>query len=211
MRYDPLSRASPDALSEAWDTYVQSLINDEANWMQTFMALKKTFMTYNIEGEKVRVHLQSVGEGVPCCVLREQECPMCYTDSIKAADSIWKCAVRAISERLARFVKQLDKRWARHAIRRGEDRERERAAQEDVMDGISLAQVEQGKTKQRIRDIESDVYLQGLDSHHFRLAVTTLIKDGEESRTLSMFGIFWSKTGSFTGTGYKPTGIPGRW
>ncbi|EGZ06614.1 hypothetical protein PHYSODRAFT_246082 [Phytophthora sojae] len=164
MKLDPLARTSPDALSDAWDVFVQSLVDDEASWMLTFHSLKNTFMTYNVEGEKVRVHQQSIGEGSPCCVLSEQECPMCYADSLKAADHIRR-GTDGMSDRLVRYIKQLDRRWARHTLRREEDRRRVRALQGYIVDDITLAQAEHGKTDQRIRDIESDIYLNGLDSH----------------------------------------------
>ncbi|KAE9039113.1 hypothetical protein PR001_g5208 [Phytophthora rubi] len=34
MKYDPLSRSSPDVLLEAWDVFVQALVVDEAAWMR---------------------------------------------------------------------------------------------------------------------------------------------------------------------------------
>ncbi|EGZ20834.1 hypothetical protein PHYSODRAFT_259374 [Phytophthora sojae] len=169
MKLDPPARTSPDALSDAWDVFVQSLVDDEASWMLTFHSLKNTFMTYTVEGEKLRVHQQTIGEGFPCCVLSEQKCPMCYADSLKAADHIRRGS-DGMSDRLVRYIKQLDRRWARHALRREEDRRRVRALQEDIMDDITLAQAEPGKTDQRIRDIESDIYPNGLDSHQGKRA-----------------------------------------
>ncbi|KAG6609018.1 uncharacterized protein IUM83_12821 [Phytophthora cinnamomi] len=158
MKYDPTVRSSPDALAESWSVFVESMVKDEDGWMRAFINVKSAFMSYNIEGDKIRVHELSVAEEVPCWVLTEQRCPMCYLDSPKATGIVRRGEVGNISPELGRLVTRLDSHWSYQSRLAAEGKERRRMMQTDVTDNIPLAQVGQFEADQRIRYIETNVF-----------------------------------------------------
>lgn len=183
MRYDPLVRSSPDSLAEAWNEFVISMVKNHDGWMSMLDNLKRGFMSRHITGYKIRVHQLSVQEAVPCCVLREQACPMCYATSLKATKALRKNEYGQISRDLHAAIKCLDSKWQHHAAVLERERMRSRAAQEDVLDDIPLAQVEPLKTLQRLRDMETQLCFVQQSSDQLTASVQTLIKDGSDFRS----------------------------
>ncbi|KAE9276667.1 hypothetical protein PF008_g29044 [Phytophthora fragariae] len=176
MKYDAMARSSPDALAESWDVFVEGLVVDEDAWMAGLKKVKAAFMKYNLDGDKIQVHVQSIAEGVPCCVTTDQRCPMCYLDSPKATGVVRRGEVGNISTELYHLIKHLDLRWRFRSRAVAEDKARKRMMQSDVLDDMPLAQVDPSKSEQRLRDIQTDVYLAGLSSHQVRETVKSLVE-----------------------------------
>ncbi|ETO63736.1 hypothetical protein F444_18625 [Phytophthora nicotianae P1976] len=155
-RYNPAKRSSPDSLAEAWQSFAAKIGRKPKQWLRKLRKREADFLEYNIEGSKIEIHLQSMSEGVRCCLRREQICPMCYEDAARASGRTRKGKNGRLSSELLSMVQRFELRWKDLTKARKDEELLERIAGES--ESSPYTQVDQVWIKQRMRNTDSEVF-----------------------------------------------------
>ncbi|RLN67786.1 hypothetical protein BBJ28_00001076 [Nothophytophthora sp. Chile5] len=104
-KFVPGERSSPDALLTSWICFFDAMKHERSRekWFKKLTKLK-CWYGRDIDSAKIDIHLRSLKENVPCCVRRQQRCPMCYVDSQRAAANTRERKNASISAELAAMV-----------------------------------------------------------------------------------------------------------
>ncbi|KAG1686377.1 hypothetical protein DVH05_006681 [Phytophthora capsici] len=156
--FDPAKRSSPNALAEAWASFVKAMSTSSASeaWIARLEKTRQKFFAYNIEGAKIEIHQRSIFEKVPCCIRREQKCPMCYADSARAPSRTRSGRNNRISPELHTLLRDFDVRWGEHISQQRDDALVKRLAQEE--EETYLAQMDQAWIEQHMRNTDTEVF-----------------------------------------------------
>ncbi len=158
--FNPMIQSGPNALADGWEQFVIHFKKDPVKWKEH---LDKDRARYcrNVkpEGPMIEIHTMCIEEGIPCCITREQQCILCYPDSMKATELNRTGRGTSMSDDLHDMIRDFDIWWESHKREVQEDIEYERRQARNFYEDPSyLTQRGPDWMHQHIRNLESEVF-----------------------------------------------------